>query len=76
MFISCNDKKVVPIHVDLNSKYEKLHDKYRTLWYRTGQQCFYDSSRKYGLLANPESANPIVYGVDTTTLNEPTPDCK
>ncbi len=29
---------------------KEKHDKYRTLWYRTGEQCFYDSCRKYGLL--------------------------
>jgi hypothetical protein len=33
---------------------ESQHDKYRTLWYRTGEHRYYDSSRKYGNLYHKE----------------------
>jgi len=63
-------------HSALEYKYEKLHDKYRTLWYRTGQKCFYDSSRKYGLLYFKEiGISADVNDIDTVTFSGITPNC-
>jgi len=58
----------------LQKTYSQLHDKYRTLWYRTNAQCFYDSSKKYGLLESGMSDKEIsnmVWTIDTTPVNEP-----
>ncbi len=65
---SCNEKE---------HKYEKLHDKYRTLWYRTGEQCFYDSSQKYGRLYEIEMYGKEldISGIDTIPTGA-TPICK
>jgi len=66
---SCNNTK--------KQKYKELHDKYRTFWYRTGEPCFYDSSKKYGELYSIEIGNTYnVNYVDTVTINEPPPICK
>lgn len=67
-------------HYRLKKEYKEKHDKYRTLMYRTNfQQCFVDSSRKYGLLYDSmlgRKPNEVVNWLDTVTINEPTPVCK
>lgn len=51
---------------------EAQHNRFRTLWYRTNERCFYDSCRKYGLLVNRDlgitEAN--INRVDTIPLHE------
>lgn len=82
IFISCKDssskKKIASISpvVDSSKYYidnlKVLHDKYRTFWYRTNKECFYDSTRKYGLLLDSAlGMKPInISYVDTVTINE------
>lgn len=48
-----------------------LHDKYRTLWYRTNDKKMYDSARKYGLICdslNHFNADSIIKIVDTVPV--------
>lgn len=51
---------------------EAKWQKYRTLWYRTGASCFYDSTRKYGTLYNLERGinDDNLLKVDTIPVNE------
>ena len=47
-------------------KYDAAHEKYRTLWYRTNEKCFYDSSKKYGELYRKAMGwDEIDFSIDT-----------
>lgn len=61
------------IRDSLINKYSSLHEKYRTFWYRTEKECFYDSTRKYGLLYDSLTHydESQLLKVDTTAFNEP-----
>ena len=70
--VSCQNKQQLKQET-LKKKYADLHDKYRTFWYRTDKRCFYDSTKKYGLLYDSICGKkPIdLSDVDTTDINEP-----